>query len=87
MNCKHHAISTISLSGASRPWQCAILKAAAAEAAACAHDGLSSKGFVRLGARRVHATGAARTTSDAMGALLTRPEFVAQLAERDARPL
>ena len=47
---------------------------------------LSSKGFARLGARRVRAAGAARATSDAMGALLRQPEFVTKLADRDAQP-
>jgi len=47
---------------------------------------LSSKGFARLGARRVRAVGAARATSDAMAALLRQPEFVTKLADRDAQP-
>jgi len=47
---------------------------------------LSSKGFARLGARRVRAAGASRATSDAMGALLRQPEFVTKLADRDAQP-
>ena len=38
---------------------------------------LSSKGFARLGARRVRAAGAARATSDAMGALLRQVRAVA----------
>ena len=47
---------------------------------------LSSKGFARLGARRVRAVGATRATSDAMAALLRQPEFVTKLADRDAQP-
>ena len=41
---------------------------------------LSSKGFAQLGARRVRAAGAARATSDAMGALLRQVRAVAALS-------